>query len=1152
MRRLAVDAHHLWRQRYRPTNTEYVWGRRRDPFGSVSFPPEMTQLERMIAARERAIAAAPPSHPAALLDRMARSAAAAEAADGPTLWELAPSAGRLPEDDWTPPAVEARGTETSLGSTTIASPEATIAESLTVADGYVVECFASEAEVPELANPLAATFDDRGRLWVLCAPTYPHPLPGTPPASRLIILEDTDGDGRADACATWADGLSTPTGFAIAGDGTVYFGEAPDLLRLRDTDGDGRADRREIVASGFGMPDSHHQISAFEWAPDGGLLLHEGVFTVSAVETPWGTLRTRDAAVWRFDPRTQRLTVCSHASFANPWGHAFDDWGASVLADASGGDSFAFSHVTTAFTWPDKPRRPGAFLNRGRPTAGAEMIAGRHFPEDVQDTILVNQSIGFHGTRWDRVVSEPGTSGFRAERMPQDLLASRDVNVRPVALEIGPDGTLVIVDWCNPIIGHMQYSLRDPRRDASHGRIWRVRHAERPLVEPPDVAGADVPALLEVLRLPERNTRGLARRRLQAADPAVVLPAARTWAAAMQARHATAADPLHDRLLVELMWLHEAHGDGRLDVLDDVLELLEPRGRAAGARSIRRRLQAGTMDPDDAAALLERLAVDADMRVRLEAVVACGFLPAARGEAIAVRAADRPMDGPMFTVLEATLAELGRGRAATSDLVRRLRLLRAPAETVLAETLDDVVASVRLARADLPAAARAAALDRLAAGGAAADPPGLADEPRRVAVLLAELDRARLGTTAEGVGDLLLDRAPAALAAPGASARLARLAEDPRSAVSAAAAAALLRAGDAERTDALSDAALLAGLRRLPAARPDDPRLAAPLARVRRDVALGRLPAADALGAVLRHAGPDAASRAPVVAWLGRLIEAGGRLGLDAWGPRHDVAMAALAALHRLPAGEWPAALRLARQPAPADAVLERGRAIYHDEIVGCLRCHGADGRGLEGYPPLVGSPRLVGDPRVAAGIVVHGLYGPLRTPDGRRFDSVMAPLGASLDDAEVAAVLTWVRRAWGNFAPPVDARTVAAARAARPPGGTMWTVADLDRRWPAGLVTLLGPRTAVATDTTAPGPAPAATTGPPAAGSASSSPATESAAGPSTSGTPDAPATPDAGRSPDPSAGDPGPGTGMLLLLLVGGVVVVAILAARSRRSAA
>ncbi len=1127
IQRIAVDGHHFWRQRYRPTNTEYVWGRRHRPFGNVNFPAELEQLERMVAARDArlseeaaALAAAgnlanPQAALGPLLGTMIAAAAADERADRGTPWELAPTAGRLPADDWTPEPVVAKGTETSLGSTEIASPQAFIDEAFTVAAGYVVECFASEEDFPELANPLACAFDDRGRLWVLCAPTYPHLLPGSAPESRVIVLEDRDGDGRADDCRVFAGGLMTPTGIALDG-GDVYIGEAPDLLRLRDTDGDGVADRREIVASGFGMPDSHHQISALEWAPDGGLLLHEGVFTISAVETPWGLARTRDAAVWRFCPRTGRLTVLSHSGFANPWGHAFDDFGQSVLADASGGDNVAFSQVISAYTWPHKPGRPGAFLNRGRPTAGCELIASRHFPEDRQDTFLVNQSIGFHGTRWDRVITEPNVSGLRAERLPEDILASSDVNFRPVGMEIGPDGTLYIVDWCNPIIGHMQYSVRDPRRDATHGRIWRIRHAQRPLVDAPVVADAAIPQLLEMLRLPERNTRQIARRRLQSGDPAAVLPAVDRWLGEIAARHAMMADPLHDRLTLEALWIHEAHGVHRADLLDRVLGLLEPRARAGGVRMIRMRLQDGSIDAGEAASRLERAIADPDMRVRLEATVAAGFLPPVLGESIAVRAADRPMDGPMFTVLEATLVELERRRIAaggTGDaggLVRRLQLLRAPAEQLLEAPLDPLVASVRLARADLDAAARGEALDLLAGPAAG--------EPARTAVLLAELESARLDTTVAAVGELLLQRSPAALSAESARARLRALEADPRPVMRAVAVAAGLRGGDGRLVEAASGADLAAAVVRMPAGAGGGETFAAAVSRLRRDVVLGLAPVDPGLAAVMRHAERLDGGRPAAAAWLERLVERGGRRPLDAWGPSHDLAMAALGQMRVMDAAERPEWLDPAVLATAATEQLDRGRAVYHDEAVGCIRCHGADGRGLEGYPPLAGSPWMLGDPRIAAGIVVHGLYGPVRMPDGRRFDSVMAPLGENLSDQEIADVLTWARQAWGNLASPVDAAMVAEARDTTPPGGTMWTVASLEQRWPLGRASLLGTLAA-----------------PVATAEASVGPATADAA--TTVGAP-------AGSRPVRDLA-------LLTIALAAGLVVVGVLAERSRRAA-
>ena len=122
---------------------------------------------------------------------------------------------------------------------------------LKVADGYEVNLFASEREFRELAKPVAMTFDTRGRLWVLTAPTYPHYLPGRPPQDKLIILEDTNRDGRADKSTVFADGLYIPTGFEL-GDGGAYVSQQPNLVFLRDTNGDDRADERRIVLHGFG------------------------------------------------------------------------------------------------------------------------------------------------------------------------------------------------------------------------------------------------------------------------------------------------------------------------------------------------------------------------------------------------------------------------------------------------------------------------------------------------------------------------------------------------------------------------------------------------------------------------------------------------------------------------------------------------------------------------------------------------------------------------------------------------------------------------------------------------------------------------------------------------------------------------------------
>ncbi len=122
------------------------------------------------------------------------------------------------------------------GDVDLASQDPAVALSrLKPADGYEVSLFASEREFPELANPLAMTFDTRGRLWVLTSPTYPHVGPDETPNDKLIILEDGNGDGRADKVKVFADRLYIPTGFAL-GDGGVYVSQQPNLMFLQDTE----------------------------------------------------------------------------------------------------------------------------------------------------------------------------------------------------------------------------------------------------------------------------------------------------------------------------------------------------------------------------------------------------------------------------------------------------------------------------------------------------------------------------------------------------------------------------------------------------------------------------------------------------------------------------------------------------------------------------------------------------------------------------------------------------------------------------------------------------------------------------------------------------------------------------------------------------
>ena len=193
-----------------------------------------------------------------------------------------------------------------------------------------------------------------------------------------------------------------------------------------------------------------------------------------------------------------------------------------------------------------------------RPTSGLEIVSSRHFPDEVQGDILINNNIGFLGIKQHQKIDDD--PGFQTQYR-QDLLFSTDTNFRPVDLEFAPDGSLYVVDWHNALIGHMQHNARDPNRDHVHGRIYRITYPSRPLVKPAKIAGASIPELLENLKLPELRTRYRTRRELRKRHPNHVANAAKKWAV----------NQSDDRLKLEALWV--SWGADRLDK-DLLLSLL--------------------------------------------------------------------------------------------------------------------------------------------------------------------------------------------------------------------------------------------------------------------------------------------------------------------------------------------------------------------------------------------------------------------------------------------------------------------------------------------------------------------------------------------------------------------------------------------------
>ena len=598
VRDAVLEKDWFWINDFKIPNGVHAYGQRFNPFGPANYPFEVTKIREMTTIRDQAIWAA--------LEGKTLDVAALDA-----------KTAALPEVQ-TNYKAKAGGIKFLLGKEAL--------ETIKVPEGYKIELWASEQEFPDLAKPMQMSFDNKGRLWVACIPSYPHYRPGdAKPNDKLLILEDTNNDGKADKQTVFADKLHLPIGFEFAPEG-VYLGHSTHLMLLKDTNGDDRVDEKEIVFSGFDDHDTHHAISAFSADPSGAFILAEGVFLRTSVETAYGPVRGTDGGFFRFSPQRRHLERHAQLPIPNPWGVAYDDWGQHFFLHTSG--------PNTEWMVPGsvKPRygvsSPGSIdliepAHRVRPTSGLEFVSSRHFPPETQGDMLLNNAIGFLGTKQHEMMDEG--AGYRT-KWRQNLTQSSDPNFRPVDLEFAPDGSLYLIDWHNPLIGHMQHNARDPNRDHKHGRIYRITYPGRPLVEPAKIHGATIAQLLDNLKLPEYRSRYRTRRELRGRKPEEVLAALSAWTSRLDAKD--------EHPLLEALWL--TWGLNRIDepLLHRLMDSKDFRVRAACIDVIRyngHRLA-------DQAELLKKAARDPHPRVRLCAIVAASWIGKDAGLAVIAEA----------------------------------------------------------------------------------------------------------------------------------------------------------------------------------------------------------------------------------------------------------------------------------------------------------------------------------------------------------------------------------------------------------------------------------------------------------------------------------------------------------------------------------
>jgi len=416
------------------------------------------------------------------------------------------------------------------------APEAAAA-AMTMPPGFEMKLLAAE---PEVRQPIAMAFDDRGRLWVAEAYSYPARLPDAEACDRILIFEDTDGDDTLDTRTVFHDRLNLVSGLAV-GFGGVWVGAAPHLMFIPDRDGDDVPDGEpEILLDGWGHQDTHETLNSFTWGPDGWLYGCHGVFTHSAVGPPGTPDDQRvklNAGVWRFHPVDRRFERFAEGT-SNPWGVDFNEVGdafatACVIPHLyhlfAGGryqrqagqhfNPWTFDDIKTIARhrhwvgnqWHQPDRDASDAAGGGHAHAGALVYLGDAWPEEYRGRLFMNN---IHGARINQDLLTAAGSGYVGDFAP-DFLFANDAWSQFLALACGPDGQVVVIDWydrnqCHhgDVAGH----------DRGNGRIFKIRYAAAAGTDPAapiDLATLADAALIDLLACPNEWQARHARRLLQ-------------------------------------------------------------------------------------------------------------------------------------------------------------------------------------------------------------------------------------------------------------------------------------------------------------------------------------------------------------------------------------------------------------------------------------------------------------------------------------------------------------------------------------------------------------------------------------------------------------------------------------------------------------
>lgn len=518
-------------------------------------------------------------------------------------------------------------------------------ERMILQPGYRVELFASE---PDIVNPIYMDWDEEGRLWVIESIEYPYPRDFWPDGGgkdRILILEDTSGDGKADEFTVFADSLNIPTSLAFS-DGGIIVQQAPQTLFLKDTDGDGKADLREVLFEGWDQWDTHAGPNNLYYGLDNqfwGVLGYAGMDGVVG-----GEHHEFSMGVYRFLKDGTRLEFLQRTN-NNTWGLGFNEQGDAFISTANGNPSTLhtipqrfyrdldgledsvtdrLTNTARVITLTNLFRQVdwvGAFTS----AAGHGMYTARTWPEEYWNrrAFITEPTVQLVA----EMVLEDNGSSYRAE-YPRNLIASDDEWFSPVQAEVGPDGHVWIADWYNFIIQHNAESDRqeptpgnayaNPLRDRQRGRIYRIVYEGSDENEPVTLADANSQKLIETLSHPNMGWRKHAQRLLVERGQSDIVPEL-TELIADQSTDETG----HNPAAIHAMWT--LHGLGQLagnndDAVESVINALEH--PSAGVRL--NAVQVLPATPASVQAILDAgLLADNHLQVRLKTLNSLTEMP---------------------------------------------------------------------------------------------------------------------------------------------------------------------------------------------------------------------------------------------------------------------------------------------------------------------------------------------------------------------------------------------------------------------------------------------------------------------------------------------------------------------------------------------